>query len=196
MNRSTLYWLLQVLGWGGFAFVNVFFASLSEGISPLQTWAFVALAAFYLLSTHAFRLLIKSYGWFRLGIFRLIAQVLVAVGVMAVSNVLAQVLINLAFGTLNPGFDFRALVISVNLFVSFLYYGFWVLLYFVFHFLDNYNTTLRYEAKINEIRLNHLKSQLNPHFIFNALSVAILSFFFIVPIFRCMYVCMIYCYSV
>ena len=170
MNRSTLYWLLQVLGWGSFAFVNVFFASLSEGISPLQTWAFVALAAFYLLSTHAFRLLIKSYGWFRLGIFRLIAQVLVAVGVMAVSNVLAQVLINLSFGTLNPGFDFRALVISVNLFVSFLYYGFWVLLYFVFHFLDNYNTTLRYEAKINEIRLNHLKSQLNPHFIFNALN--------------------------
>jgi len=61
-------------------------------------------------------------------------------------------------------------VISVNLFVSSLYYGFWVLLYFVFHFLDNYNTTLRYEAKINEIRLNHLKSQLNPHFIFNALN--------------------------
>jgi LytS/YehU family sensor histidine kinase len=89
---------------------------------------------------------------------------------LAISNVLAQVLINLAFGTLNPGFDFRALVISVNLFVSFLYYGFWVLLYFVFHFLDNYNTTLRYEAKINEIRLNHLKSQLNPHFIFNALN--------------------------
>jgi len=170
MKRSTLYWLLQVLGWGSFAFVNVFFASLSEGISPLQTWAFVALAAFYLLSTHTFRLLIKSYDWFHIGIIRLIAQVLVGVGLLAISNVLAQVLINLAFGTLNPGFDFRALVISVNLFVSFLYYGFWVLLYFVFHFLDNYNTTLRYEAKINEIRLNHLKSQLNPHFIFNALN--------------------------
>jgi signal transduction histidine kinase len=170
MKRSTLYWLLQVLGWGSFAFVNVFFASLSKGISPLQTWAFVALAAFYLLSTHTFRLLIKSYDWFHIGIIRLIAQVLVGVGLLAISNVLAQVLINLAFGTLNPGFDFRALVISINLFVSFLYYGFWVLLYFVFHFLDNYNTTLRYEAKINEIRLNHLKSQLNPHFIFNALN--------------------------
>ena len=170
MNRSTLYWLLQVLGWGSFAFVNVFFASLSEGITPLQTWAFVALSAFYLVSTHAFRILVKAFGWFKLGVFRLLAQVILAVIVLAVSNVFAQVLINLAFGTLNPGADFRALVISVNLFVSFLYYGFWVLLYFVFHFLDNYNTTLRYEAKINEIRLNHLKSQLNPHFIFNALN--------------------------
>jgi LytS/YehU family sensor histidine kinase len=61
-------------------------------------------------------------------------------------------------------------VIAVNLFVSFLYYAFWFLLYFLFHFLDNYNSGLRYEAKINEIRLNHLKSQLNPHFIFNALN--------------------------
>ncbi|MDA0315280.1 MAG: histidine kinase [Bacteroidetes bacterium] len=170
MNRSTIYWLVQVLGWGSFAFVNVFFASLSKGISPLQTWAFLALAAFYLLSTHAFRLLIKYYNWFRLEIFRLITLVLLAVGFLAVSNVLAQVLINLAFGTLNPGYDFQTLVISVNLFVSFLYYGFWVLLYFIFHFLNNYTTTLRYEAKINEIRLNHLKSQLNPHFIFNALN--------------------------
>ncbi|MDA1269115.1 MAG: histidine kinase, partial [Bacteroidetes bacterium] len=93
MNRSTLYWLLQVLGWGSFAFVNVFFASLSKGISPLQTWAFLALAAFYLLSTHAFRLLIKYYNSFRLEIFRLITLVLLAVGFLAVSNVLAQVLI-------------------------------------------------------------------------------------------------------
>ena len=161
---------MQVLGWGSFAFVNVFFASLSEGITPLQTWAFVALSGFYLASTHAFRLLVKAFGWFNLGVFRLLAQVILAVIVLAVSNVFAQVLINLAFGTLNPNADFRALVISVNLFVSSLYYGFWVLLYFVFHFLDNYNTTLRYEAKINEIRLNHLKSQLNPHFIFNALN--------------------------
>lgn len=46
----------------------------------------------------------------------------------------------------------------------------WFLIYFLFHFLDNYNTSLKYEARINEIRLNHLKSQLNPHFIFNALN--------------------------
>lgn len=170
MNRSTLYWLLQVLGWGSFAFVNVFFASLSEGISVLQTWSFVVLSGYYLLSTHVFRLMIKSFGWLRLPGYRLLLQVIFLLGVLAVSNVLAQVLISLVFGTFNPGSDFRVLVISVNLFVSFLYYGFWVLLYFVFHFLDNYNTTLRYEAKINEIRLNHLKSQLNPHFIFNALN--------------------------
>ena len=170
MNRSTLYWLLQVLGWGSIAFVNVFFASLSKGITSLQIWSFVVLSAYYLLSTHAFRLVIKSYGWLRLSVFRLLFQVLFALVVLAVSDVFAQLLISLVFGTdYNPGSDLP-LVISANLFVSFLFYGVWVLLYFLFHFLDNYNTTLRHEAKINEIRLNHLKSQLNPHFIFNALN--------------------------
>jgi LytS/YehU family sensor histidine kinase len=44
------------------------------------------------------------------------------------------------------------------------------MVYFLFHFLDSYNQSLKYQAKINEIQLNHLKSQLNPHFIFNALN--------------------------
>ncbi|WP_026969335.1 sensor histidine kinase [Algoriphagus terrigena] len=170
MNRVRLYWVLQIIGWGSFAFVNVFFASLSQGISAVQIWAFVVLAAFYLISTHALRHVVKEYGWFRLGIFQLLVQTILGLLVLSVANVLAQILINLAFGTLKPEDDFRSLVIAVNLFVSFLYYAFWFLLYFLFHFLDNYNNGLRYEAKINEIRLNHLKNQLNPHFIFNALN--------------------------
>jgi two-component system, LytTR family, sensor kinase len=170
MNKARLYWILQILGWGTFAFVNIFFASLSEGITAKQSWAFVALALYYMLSTHGFRHVVKSYGWFKMGIFRLLVQTLLALLVLSGFNFIAQILISLAFGTFSPAQDFRPVIIAVNLFVNFLYYSFWFLLYFLFHFLDNYNNSLRYEAKINEIRLNHLKSQLNPHFIFNALN--------------------------
>lgn len=170
MNRLTLYWILQVLGWSAFAFVNILFGTLSSGLSTIQLWAFVVLALFFLISTHFLRFIVKTYNWFKLEISQLILQSVVSILALSVLNVFGQIIINLIFGTLSPASDFKALVILVNLFVAFLFYAIWFLLYFLFHFLDNYNNGLKYEAKINEIRLNHLKSQLNPHFIFNALN--------------------------
>ncbi len=170
MNRIKLYWLFQILGWLSFALINLFFVSLDRGISPVQIGAFLSLAAFYLASTHALRSVIKKYGWFNLSFAKLIANTLLALAALSVLNMVAQILINLIFGTLDTQQDFRPVVIFVNIFVSFLFYALWAMLYFLYHFLDNYNQSLKYQAKINEIQLNHLKSQLNPHFIFNALN--------------------------
>lgn len=171
MNRISLYWTLQILGWGSIACVNIVFAYLSpRGITQVQVVAFVLLALFYLLSTHFFRYIVKTYDWFKLAIPQLVFQSLLAVLAMSFVNVVVEILINIAFDTFNVERDFRVLMILANLFIAFLFYSIWFLLYFLFHFLDNYNNSLKYEAKINQIRLNHLKSQLNPHFIFNALN--------------------------
>ncbi|SIO00294.1 sensor histidine kinase [Algoriphagus halophilus] len=171
MNRFSLYWILQIIGWGSFASINIFFASLSSGsLTPAQIWAFITLSAFYLLSSHLLRYIVKTYEWFKLELPQLLLQVLLALLALSLVTTIAQIFINLGFGILNPKEDFRFLIISANLFLSFLFYALWFLCYFLFHFLDNYNNSLKYEAKINEIRLNHLKSQLNPHFIFNALN--------------------------
>ncbi|WP_075349977.1 sensor histidine kinase [Algoriphagus marinus] len=170
MNRERLYWILQILGWGGFAFVIIFLASLSSGISAVQIFPIVVLAMFNLVSTHFLRYIVKTYNWFKLSIPLLLSQSLLAILALSFVYVIAQILVNVVFNTLNPEEDFRILVILATLFQAFLFYVVWFLLYFLFHFLDNYNTSLKYEAKINEIRLNHLKSQLNPHFIFNALN--------------------------
>jgi len=46
----------------------------------------------------------------------------------------------------------------------------WCVLYFIYNYFERYNTSLKLEASVKEIELNNLKSQLNPHFIFNALN--------------------------
>lgn len=46
----------------------------------------------------------------------------------------------------------------------------WSIFYFSYHYIDQYNKSLKYEASMVEIELNNLKKQLNPHFIFNALN--------------------------
>ncbi len=170
MNRIKLYWLLQVLGWGGFALVSIFLATLSRGVTAVQIWAFIVLAATNLISTHFLRYIVKTYNWFKLSIPQLLFQSFLAIIALSFVNIVAQIFINIAFGTLSPALDFKILVILANLFQAILLFALWFLVYFLVHFLDNYNSTLKYEAKINEIRLNHLKSQLNPHFIFNALN--------------------------
>lgn len=170
MNRIRLYWFLQILGWGAFALLSIFLADLSQGVTSVQIWAFIVFAATNLISTHFLRYIIKTYNWFKLSIPQLLFQSFLAIIALSFANIVAQILINIAFGTLNPAEDFKILVILANIFQASLLFALWFVMYFLVHFLDNYNTSLKYEAKINEIRLNHLKSQLNPHFIFNALN--------------------------
>ncbi|MCH7407867.1 histidine kinase [Belliella sp. DSM 111904] len=170
MNRIKLYWILQLLGWMGFALINLFFVSLGRGISSVQVGAYFSLALYYLISTHVLRYVIKKYHWFNKSFNQLLWNTFIALLILGLSNTIAQILINLAYDILILNEDLSPLVLAANVFVSFLFYALWAMLYFIFHFLDNYNQSLKYEAKINEIQLNHLKSQLNPHFIFNALN--------------------------
>jgi two-component system LytT family sensor kinase len=46
----------------------------------------------------------------------------------------------------------------------------WSSVYFTFHYIEKNTQSLKYEVAMNEMKLNQLKSQINPHFIFNALN--------------------------
>ncbi|MFW5759888.1 MAG: sensor histidine kinase [Cyclobacteriaceae bacterium] len=163
MNKKKLYWTLQISGWTLFAIINIFFIAILDGIYLSQIIGYFLVSAFFLFSTHLLRYFIKRGNWFKQVFSRILSKVLLAVVVLTLSNFAFTYLI-----TYSSGVSFANILL--NIITTFITYLIWIILYFAYHFVDSYNTSLKYEAVKNEIELNKLKSQLNPHFIFNALN--------------------------
>ena len=112
--------------------------------------------------THVYRYFILKYGIIKIQLFyQLIFITLSSIFLSAVYFRIGS-LFNITL------FNLEVIINGVVPFV------FWSLIYFGFHYLQNYKRTeiqnLRWEASSKDIELNKLKSQLNPHFMFNSMN--------------------------
>jgi sensor histidine kinase YesM len=123
--------------------------------------------------SHAYRYLILWRNWLRLRIIQLIPRVL---GASLICGLLYFFSHSFISELIHRTYDFKLewleiLQTTLNLAVIFMV---WSLLYFLFHFIQNYRKeeikNLKWQAAKNEMELNKLKSQLNPHFIFNSMN--------------------------
>ncbi|MBX2964785.1 MAG: histidine kinase [Cyclobacteriaceae bacterium] len=132
---------------------------------------FICEAALFFLATHLFRLYVKRRNWLRLKVPKLIPRVLLASALMALAVYLFRVPLSLITGR-SAVFESSFLPDQIVGFsaIYMLFFFLWATFYFTYHFIEKYNKSLKYEAYMTSIELNNLKSQLNPHFIFNALN--------------------------
>lgn len=170
------YWLFQLLGWGLFIGINIFFA-ITYNLNDAQ---FLSRLAIYvgvgLLFSHLMRLSIKRIDLLIRPInYQLIGFVLLSIlfGVIigVIETYLSDIL-NLEYTeekALNSGQK-----ISSNIFTSFTYLFIWNCIYFIYHYIDQTRKTqldkLKLEALVKTLELKTIKSHINPHFIFNALN--------------------------
>jgi two-component system LytT family sensor kinase len=175
-RKHFLYWIFQLVGWGSYALLNIFLVLLlnysdAEAVNFDQIIiSYFLQASFFLLSTHLFRNYVLKWKWINLHVSKVIPRVSLSVMVLTILNYLFQVFISFQLGNVDPKTEFQPVFIVTNLVVVFVFYFLWASIYFLYNYMESYNVSLKQEAAINEIKLNALKSQLNPHFIFNALN--------------------------
>lgn len=173
-TKRKLYWFSQLSGWFSYVVLMAILNKL-DGANFSFTVFLNLFTTFVLgvVSSHLYRELILKLNWLKLKIVQLIprvfgASILFGGLFIFVHTLVSEILI--AGDRFNLNW-LEILQLTLNLAVIFML---WSLLYFLYHFIRNYRKeeikNLQWQALQNEIELNKLKSQLNPHFIFNAMN--------------------------
>jgi hypothetical protein len=173
VNKQRLYWSLQVGGWTFYALVQIVFSVLASDEQRVSTQRVIFLAyeaVLCLALTHGLRHFINSWKWLALGMPRLILRVILSVICLGLLMYFLRMPISVPLGLYNTAVAFDLRNILGQSFYYAIIFFLWSVLYFIYNYFQRYNKSLKLEASVREIELNNLKSQLNPHFIFNALN--------------------------
>jgi two-component system LytT family sensor kinase len=171
VSKQISYWVAQIGGWGALMTLGLIFQKEAIKTDDLIA-AFAFLSAGVIIS-QIYRFGILKLNWLRFSAVQLIPLVLVS------SSVLGALFFVCQFGVdaivkqdslkeLNP-------LQIVNVIVSdAIFFFFWSVCYFGYHFFeksrDQEIRNIKLTSSRNEVELQNLRSQLNPHFMFNSMN--------------------------
>jgi two-component system LytT family sensor kinase len=172
-NKNRVYWICQLSGWSIWALLNI------VGIISfdLFAWGKIIILLFVcfagLCVTHILRNLIKKYSWVDLPLKKIIPRILLS------SITIGIILFILYFSTSYfsrfvqlSNIKLGTIIIWISILSSIILV--WFLFYLSVHLFKNYKRVeieaLIWEAAVKDFELKTLKSQLNPHFMFNAMN--------------------------
>lgn len=173
----TIYWVLQLAGWGLYTLFLIGMMALFGGQEAINSSTLILQFIIYVglvLFSHLFRLFIKSRNWIELPIGKLIPRAILGILVTAF---VVQAFIHLIIYHFFPisgitGFSWGGFIGYVfNVFIVLIL---WTAIYFVIKFIEKNRKSelekLELKTALQEAELMILKNQVNPHFLFNALN--------------------------
>lgn len=170
-RKISKYWWCQILGWGLYAFIFLFFAFFFKQEYGGLLRYLLSIAIVGILVTHAFRAIVTRYKWMEMPFEKSVFYFFF--GIISCALVDATVLTCLDLVFVSERFDFfSSLVLSFMQQAAII--SLWTAIYFTWHYVEkNRNSQvdkLKLEATVRTLELKTIKAQLNPHFIFNALN--------------------------
>lgn len=172
MSKKRIYWICQIGGWSALMFYELLYYALEEELTIGNFFFAIANILVCVLLTHFYWLIVKEQNWVSLPLYRLVPRV-----------IFSGLLLGLIMTLMNYPIDIHALKDVFNS-QPFIFFGdwlswsksmfMWVLSYTIYHYVENMRATeiekILLKTSVNETEAKVLRSQLNPHFVFNALN--------------------------
>ncbi len=173
VGKVSKFFIFQVLGWTLFAVLNTYIALLTNELTMAVGVTNVLLAISGIVMTSYFRRYIKQHNWHSLLTEKLIARVFIALIILASLYTLWYYV--LIFTLLRDVFDHSNLLSVVGSWISiFILLGLWTIIYFIWHYIENSRASLikrlQLESSMKDMEIKTMRSNLQPHFIFNSLN--------------------------
>lgn len=175
MNRARAYWWCQLGGWGIEFLRRVPLVGGLGGIDDLWYYIANALCAPVGIGlTHAYRAYVRWQGWTTYSLWRLVPRVTVATALISVLFAAGSAgVFQVIFSSYTAPAESLMLVLfnAIRVAPTMLL---WSVLYFGIHYFWNYRSAevdrLQLAVQSRDAKLDALKLQLNPHFLFNSLN--------------------------
>jgi signal transduction histidine kinase len=174
-RRLWVYWITQVVSWSVYMGLLGLPAWMETGINPGSAWMTVAMVGIGIATSHGLRSCFKEWRWLDMRLDRLLLRMVLGALVLGVvAGLLQSALHDAMFPSAEPmlggpGRRMAEVVLSwvLQLFI-------WAIVYVAYHYVVRSRLeelrSLRLESANRENQLSNLRSQLNPHFMFNALN--------------------------
>ncbi len=172
MSKQRTYWFCQIVGWTLLIMVDFIIYWLDDGFIPEVFYLALADIMLGISLTHLYRLTIQRWKWVRLPFFQLVPRVLASVVVLSFIMSIVNVPVNLEVVVnhqLHGLSYFMATMVDWGKTMLT-----WVLSYTAYHYVERTRHAeiekILLKSSIRETEAKVLRSQLNPHFMFNALN--------------------------